>query len=151
MEKGILGTNIVTQVAILVHDIEKSCEEFAEFFGVENPGYIVTDGYDVARTEYKGQASNATAKLAFFNVGDNVTIELIEPDENPSIWRDDLDKNGEGVHHLAFNINGMKKVVENCERNGFPLIQKGEYTGGRYSYIDTTDILKVKLELLEND
>ena len=44
--------------------------------------HIVTDGYDVALTEYNGQPSNATAKLAFFNVGDNVTIELIEPDEN---------------------------------------------------------------------
>jgi methylmalonyl-CoA/ethylmalonyl-CoA epimerase len=32
-----------------------------------------------------------------------------------------------------------------------PLIQKGEYTGGRYAYIDTKEKLKVLIELLEND
>jgi hypothetical protein len=151
MDKNILGTNIITQVAILVNDIEKSCKEFADFFGVENPGYIITDGYEKALTEYKGKKCDATAKLAFFNAGPNVTIELIEPDQTPSVWRDDLNKNGEGVHHIAFNINGMKQIVESCEKNGFKLLQKGEYTGGRYSYIDTEDVLKVKIELLEND
>jgi methylmalonyl-CoA/ethylmalonyl-CoA epimerase len=34
---------------------------------------------------------------------------------------------------------------------GFPLIQKGEYTGGRYAYFDTVPGLKTVLELLEND
>jgi len=32
-----------------------------------------------------------------------------------------------------------------------PLVQKGEYTGGRYAYIDSNSCLKVMLELLEND
>jgi len=31
------------------------------------------------------------------------------------------------------------------------LIQTGEYTGGRYAYIDTSSDLKVLLKLLEND
>ena len=39
MNKGVLGTNIVTQVAILVHDIEKSCKEFAEFFEWRIPSH----------------------------------------------------------------------------------------------------------------
>ena len=38
MDKSILGTRIVTQVGILVNDIEKSCQDFADFLGVENPG-----------------------------------------------------------------------------------------------------------------
>jgi pimeloyl-CoA synthetase len=32
-----------------------------------------------------------------------------------------------------------------------PLLQKGEYTGGRYAYIDASRDLKVIIELLEND
>lgn len=34
---------------------------------------------------------------------------------------------------------------------GMPLVQYGEYTGGRYAYMDTFPQLKVMLELLEND
>lgn len=151
MDKSILGTRIVTQVGILVNDIEKSCQDFADFLGVENPGYSITDTIDKTQAEFRGEPCEARAKLAFFPVGENLTIELIEPDENPSVWREDLDKNGEGFHHIAFVIDGMKEKVMLLERNGMPLIQKGEYTGGRYAYIDTKEKLKVLIELLEND
>jgi len=151
MEKGLLGTNVVTQVGILVHDIEKSIKEFAAILGVEEPGYIVTGTLEETQGEYRGKPCDARAKLAFFPVGGNLTIELIEPDEKPSTWREDLDKNGEGIHHLAFVVNGMKQVISRLEANGIPLIQKGEYPGGRYAYMDSNKTFKTLIELLEND
>ena len=66
-------------------------------------------------------------------------------------WRQDLDKNGEGFHHIAFIVKGMKEKIEICGKEGYKLIQTGEYTGGRYAYIDATEKLKLMLELLEND
>lgn len=151
MEKNMLNTKVVTQIGILVNDIDATCKVYADFLGVDNPGWSWTGGLPEAETEYRGASSPARAKLAFFPVGTDVTIELIEPDEHPSTWRDDLNKNGEGVHHIAFNVKGMKETVMKLERNGMPLIQKGEYPGGRYAYIDTSEPLKVLVELLEND
>ena len=78
-------------------------------------------------------------------------LELIEPDHHPSTWRESLDRNGEGPHHIAFVIKGMKEKIAVLERNQMPLLQKGEYTGGRYAYVDTVRDLKVIIELLEND
>lgn len=78
-------------------------------------------------------------------------IELIEPDHNPSTWRESLNEKGEGIHHIAFGIKGMKEKIELLKDNKMLLIQKGEFTGGRYAYIDTFDELKVLVELLEND
>ena len=150
MEKGILGNRIVTQIGIIVSDIEKSSQELADFLGVEKPKHIITDTVDKANTQYRGEATKARAKLAFFNVG-GLDIELIEPDKEPSTWREFLDTHGEGVHHIAFNINGMKEKVINLEKSGMKLVQSGEYTGGRYSYIDSVKQLKVMIELLEND
>lgn len=37
------------------------------------------------------------------------------------------------------------------EANNMTLLQKGEYTGGRYAYMDTFGDLKTLVELLEND
>jgi methylmalonyl-CoA/ethylmalonyl-CoA epimerase len=150
MEKGLLGSDVVTQIGIIVKDIDRASEKMAAFFGVEKPQAMVTAGYDEARTEFRGKASDATAKLAFFHCG-QVDIELIEPDGKPSTWQEFLDEHGEGVHHIAFVINGMKMVVDGLEKAGFPLIQKGEYQGGRYAYVDTSDTLKTIVELLEND
>ena len=151
MSNPILGTNVVTQVGMLVNDIEKTSEEYAKFFDIPNPGYIVTDVEEVAQTKYMGQPSKARAKLAFFHVGPNVDIELIEPDHEPSTWRHDLDQKGEGFHHIAFVIQGMKGASQRLIANGMPLLQTGEYTGGRYAYHDANDALKLVLELLEND
>jgi len=146
----LLNTNVIAQIGILVNDIEKTSQAYADFFGIPNPGWSITAAVDEAQTEYRGERSEARAKLAFFNMG-SLQLELIEPDEHPSTWREYLDEHGEGPHHIAFRIQGMKETVMKLERNQMPLVQKGEYTGGRYAYIDTFEPLKVIVELLEND
>jgi 4-hydroxyphenylpyruvate dioxygenase-like putative hemolysin len=78
-------------------------------------------------------------------------IELIEPDNEPSTWREFLDEHGEGFHHLAFSVKGMAQHTTNLEALGMPLIMKGEFTGGRYAYFDSNPSLKFILELLEHD
>ncbi|MBN2980954.1 MULTISPECIES: VOC family protein [Cohnella] len=150
MPQGLLGTKTITQIGILVNDIEKVIEAYADFFGVEKPKVIVTDIADIAQTEYKGRRSEARAKLAFFDMG-SVQLELIEPDREPSTWREYLDEHGEGPHHIAFVIEGMKEKITLLEGKQMALLQKGEYTGGRYAYMDTMKELKVIVELLEND
>jgi len=150
MENNVLGTKVITLIGILVHDIEKTSQAYADFFGIEKPQWTMTDAVDRAQTEYRGKRSEARAKLAFFDMG-SLEIELIEPDHNPSTWRELLDKNGEGPHYIAFEIEGMKDKIAVLERSQMPLLQKGEYTGGRYAYIDTLEDLKVIIELLEND
>ncbi|MCM3362443.1 VOC family protein [Niallia sp. MER TA 168] len=150
MDKNMLGNNFITQIGILVHDIEKTSQAYADFFGVDKPEWSLTDTVDRAQTEYRNQSTEARAKLAFFNMG-SLQLELIEPDHNPSTWREYLDEHGEGPHHIAFVINGMKEKVTLMEKNQMPLLQKGEYTGGRYAYMDTFKDLKIILELLEND
>ncbi|GIP58918.1 VOC family protein [Paenibacillus sp. FSL W8-0186] len=150
MDKGFLGTNVITQIGIIVRDIDKVSQSYADFFGIEKPKWFWTDTVDVARTEFKGASSEARAKLAFLDCG-QLQVELIEPDEHPSTWREFLDEQGEGVHHIAFVIKGMKEKIAVLEANQMPLIQRGEYTGGRYAYMDTFKELKVMVELLEND
>jgi methylmalonyl-CoA/ethylmalonyl-CoA epimerase len=150
MGDKVFGNNVLTQVGIVVKDIEKSSKAFAAAFGIEEPSWSWTDGYDKARTQYRGKASPARSKLAFMRFG-SLDIELIEPDESPSTWREFLDEHGEGIHHVALVIDGMKDHIARAEAAGMPLLQKGEYTGGRYAYIDASADLKMVVELLEND
>ncbi|MEK3752076.1 VOC family protein [Paenibacillus sp. FSL E2-8871] len=147
---GLLGNHLVTQIGILVNDVEKVSTAYSEFFGLKKPEIIVTDTEDIAQTRHNGVATQARAKLAFFDMG-SLQLELIEPDHEPSTWRDYLNEHGEGPHHIAFVVEGMKEKIMLLEGKGFPLQQKGEYTGGRYAYMDTFKELKVIVELLEND
>ena len=103
------------------------------------PEPIITDEYDKARTEFEGEPTEAQAKLAFFRL-ENLTIELIEPVGKKSTWYAHLKKHGEGFHHIAFDVEGMDKSIVYLENRGGKLVQKGDFTGGSYSYVDMPEV-----------
>ncbi|MCL2030878.1 MAG: VOC family protein [Oscillospiraceae bacterium] len=149
---GIMGTHVLTQVALVVHDIEASKARLAQLLGVPEPPVFGSGEYAVTQTEVRGApAPGAACKMAFFSVGDSVQIELIQPNETPSVWRDFLNERGEGLHHIAFNVKGMDSVILSCEGFGMTLLQKGNYGdgGGRYAYFGGGGLPFI-LELLEN-
>jgi catechol 2,3-dioxygenase-like lactoylglutathione lyase family enzyme len=144
------GRPNVVQIGLIVRDIETTAQAYAALLGVDMPEWSLTGPVEEAHTRYRGEPTEARAKLAFFRLG-NVQIELIEPVGAPSTWREFLDAHGEGVHHIAFAVDGMQEQVTALEAQEMPLVQRGDYTGGRYAYIDSSEQLKVILELLEND
>ena len=148
-QKERFGQGTIVQIGVVVKDIEKASAAYADFLGVAAPKWSWTDTEDKAHTQFKGKPSPARAKLAFIELK-NITLELIEPDQNPSTWREFLETKGEGVHHIAFEIKGMEGKTELLAKKGMPLLQKGDYEGGRYAYIDGAAKLGLILELLEN-
>jgi catechol 2,3-dioxygenase-like lactoylglutathione lyase family enzyme len=150
MTEQTLGSTTVTQIGIVVQDVEAKARAWAGVLGLPVPEIIVSDGYEQAQTEYNGQPSDARAKLAFFNLG-QVSLELIEPVGAPSTWQDQLGEHGDSLHHIAFEIKGMPEKVAHLESKGISLVQRGEYPGGRYAYLDGKAQLGAILELLEND
>ena len=145
----IFGGGRVTQIGVVVQDIERASQAYAEFLGVDKPQWFLTDTVDKAHTVFKGESTEARAKLAFFEL-ENITIELIEPVGGPSTWQEFLETRGEGIHHIAFEIKDMDKKIERLATGGMSLLQKGDYEGGRYSYMDAGASLGLILELLEN-
>lgn len=143
-----LGSNTLAQVAIVVHNVEEAAKRYADILGLPVPEPIVTAPGLEANQTYRGLPSDARAKLAFFSVG-QVQIELIEPLGGSSTWQEALDRKGEGVHHIAFWVEGMQKSVDFLKARGIPMIQRGDMGEGQYAYFDAEAQLGVTLELLE--
>jgi catechol 2,3-dioxygenase-like lactoylglutathione lyase family enzyme len=146
-----IGTDVVTQVGLIVRDIEKTTMRYVDVLGLAAPEIEVTAGYEITKTTYRGQPSSATAKLAFFHLG-QLTLELIQPDERPSVWRDFLERNGEGAHHIAFNVQDTRRAVDRLAGSGIRVAQQGLYSdgSGMYTYMDSQAVLGTTVELLEN-
>jgi methylmalonyl-CoA/ethylmalonyl-CoA epimerase len=146
-----INAEMICQVGFIVHDIESTAQKFCEIFGFPKPPIFSTPGYEQVKTTYKGEPSEATAKLAFFNTG-QLQIELIEPDKTPSVWRDFLDEHGEGVHHIAFRVENTDKTTDYLAQHNIGVLQQGLYSdaSGMYTYLDSIPKLGVMLELLEN-
>jgi catechol 2,3-dioxygenase-like lactoylglutathione lyase family enzyme len=149
MAENVLGTDVVCQVAVVVEDVEETSEAWAKLLGVEVPDWSMTDPPEMSHVKYKGETTEARAKLAFFDLG-QVRLEIIEPVDRPSTWGDFFDEHGQGLHHIAFFVEGMDEVLMELGGHGLSLVQRGDYTGGRYAYVDGTAQLGCVLELLEN-
>ncbi len=141
------GKGEITQIGLVVKNIEEASEKWANILGfVEMPDIIITDEYEKANTHYEGKPTEAQAKLAFFRM-QNITIELIEPIGKKSTWYKQLKKHGEGIHHIAFGVEGMNDNIRYLEKSGGKLVQTGDFTGGNYSYVEMQN-LGVIFELL---
>lgn len=64
-------------------------------------------------------------KTAFFRVGNsNTKIELLEPTSPDSTIAKYIEKNGEGIHHLAFCVDDVEKSLREVEAKGIRLIDE---------------------------
>ncbi len=148
MSEANLGSTTVAQIAIVVHDIEEAAKRYSAILGLPVPNFITTQPGDEVNMTFRGQPSNAQCKLAFFSLG-QVQLELIQPLGGQSTWQEALDRKGEGVHHIAFWVEGMQRSVDFLKQHEIPMIQRGDMGEGQYAYFDAEPQLGVVLELLE--
>jgi len=145
----VIRSKVITQVAIVVKNIDKARNAWAQLLGVEVPEVSVAESNSSRPTLYKGKPTDAKAKLAFISM-ENLQIELIQPLGGKSTWQEYLDSHGEGIHHIAFAVKDINGMENKFDSRGNPTVQRGGWDGGAYSYIDGSNDLGCILELLEN-
>lgn len=135
------------QICLVVDDIEKAARTWAELFGVPVPEIRVSNFMPDKNQTYRGEMANYTVKVA--NIpGPGFVIELHEPDENPSTFREFLDKHGNGVHHLGFEVGERRDaIVSEMEKMGYALRTVGYYPGSSWTIMDTENDLGVNLNI----
>ena len=101
--------NKIEHIGIAVKDIKASNKLFEKLLGV--PHYKIED------VESEG------VKTSFFKVGNN-KIELLEATHKNSPIAKFISKKGEGVHHIAFEVNDIEKEIVRLKREGFVVINK---------------------------
>jgi methylmalonyl-CoA epimerase len=148
-KEQVITSKKIAQVAVVVKDIDKARNSWAQVLGVKVPEVSIAESNSSRPTLFRGVRSDAKARLAFIEM-ENLQIELIQPLGGKSIWQEFLDKNGEGIHHIAFMVTNINGVEKQFEVQGMPTVQSGGWDGGAYSYIDASSNMGCILELLEN-
>jgi methylmalonyl-CoA/ethylmalonyl-CoA epimerase len=96
-------------IGIAVKNIDQATQLFAALLGKEH--------YKIESVESEG------VKTAFFELS-GVKIELLEATRADSPIAKFLDKRGEGIHHLAFEVSNIKESISKYEQKGFESINK---------------------------
>ena len=78
----------------------------------------------IGKSHYKiEEVASEGVKTSFFEIG-GVKIELLEATKPDSPIAKFIEKRGEGIHHLAFEVKDIQQSIEHYQQEGFQLINK---------------------------
>jgi methylmalonyl-CoA/ethylmalonyl-CoA epimerase len=69
------------------------------------------------------QVDSEYVNTAFFKVGES-KIELVEPTAPPSVINNYIEKKGEGIHHIAFEVEDIDAEIKRLVNEGFRMINE---------------------------
>lgn len=145
MEISNLDLPSTTQVGIVVRDLDKAIAYYEKVVGLGpfvRPEVVFTEKY------YYGKPADFKMLLGFCSLGP-IEMELIQPVIGPTIYHDFLEKRGEGLHHLGFDIKDLDARMERYQKMGIKVIQSGRTRGGGFAYLDTGNIGGVLVEIFQ--
>lgn len=104
----------VEHIGIAVKNMASANELFAKLFG--------KNAYKSEKVEREGVTTT------FFQMGET-KIELLEATNPDSPIAKFIEKKGEGIHHIAFDVDDIKAEMSRLEKEGFTLLNKEPQKG----------------------
>jgi methylmalonyl-CoA/ethylmalonyl-CoA epimerase len=110
----------IDHIGVAVKDLEATIQFYEQVLGLE-----VTEKMD------HGQGRN---RGAFVRVG-QVDFELIENKDPQSAIGRHIEKRGEGIQHIAFEVDRLEEAMADMKEKGIPFIDETPRPGARDSRI----------------
>jgi methylmalonyl-CoA/ethylmalonyl-CoA epimerase len=128
----------IEHIGIAVKDLNESIRYYEEILGLKC----------YAIEEVKDQK----VKTAFFMLG-QTKIELLESTDPEGPIGKFIDKKGEGIHHLAFAVEGIDNALEELQSKGVQLIDSKSRKGAEgldIAFLHPKSTRGILTELCEN-
>ena len=111
----------------------------------------MTSAIGIGRNFYKnGKPIQVKAKIAWVNFG-NVELELIEPQDQHSLYSDFLKEHGPGIHHVMLGTSDYITGLDHMDSQNIAAIGGGELQGTRFQMFDTQELLGFICEIADGD
>lgn len=113
MSGSLIGAGGVNHLGIAVRSLDEHRDYYEQTLGA------VFEGVE--------EVPSQRVRVAFYRLGSEghgVRIELIEPTDETSPISAFLDKRGEGLHHVAYTVDGIERRLESLRQGGVRLIDE---------------------------
>lgn len=106
----------IDHIGIAVNNLEETLKFYTEVLGLECQGTEVVEEQKV--------------RVAFLPVGDT-EVELLESTDPTGPIAKFIEKNGEGVQHIAFRVDDIEEAIAYMQEKGMKMIdEKPRYGAG---------------------
>ncbi|MFH1957801.1 MAG: methylmalonyl-CoA epimerase [bacterium] len=129
--------NKINHIGIAVRSIKESLKFYTGQLSLESTGVV--------------EISEQKVKAAILRIGESA-IELLEPTSPDSPIAKFLEKRGEGIHHIAFEVTDIVKKLKDLKDKGVRLIDESPRPGAhgtRIAFIHPKSAGGVLMELVE--
>jgi methylmalonyl-CoA epimerase len=126
----------VHHIGIAVKNLKESAALFEMLLGI--------------KAEIHGAPTQRVTE-ACFKLGSEVEIDLLEPMGEDSAVAKFLEKRGEGLHHIALEVEDINAGLKEMEHKGIQLIDKAPREGvaGQIGFLHPKSANGVLIELIE--
>lgn len=129
----------VDHIGIAVKNLDETLKFYSEVLGIK------VEGIEVVKDQ--------KVKVAFLPVGDT-EIELLESTEDDGPIAKFIEKNGEGMQHIAFKVDDIQEAIEYMKDKGAVMIdEKPRYGAGgaKIAFVHPKSSHRVLVELTQRD
>ena len=129
--------NRIYHLGYAVEDIEAASRFYSENFGAEPTEPEVVEEQGIVAT--------------MFRVGESM-IELVQPTRPDSPVGRFLERRGEGVHHVAYEVEDLEAALRELKRSGVELVDEEPIRGAggtRVAFVHPKSAFGVLTELVE--
>ncbi|MBM4330760.1 MAG: methylmalonyl-CoA epimerase [Deltaproteobacteria bacterium] len=106
---------------------------------------------EILKMEIHDREQLKEIKATFIPVGDTA-IELLQSTNPEGVISKFIEKKGEGVHHIAYQVDNIEKALEDLKAKGVQLIDEKPRRGAhnsRVAFINPKGTYGVLIELVE--
>ena len=137
-EQKICTARHLNHVCIAVRDIEDTLRFYGEVFGVGTTEIV--DIWD------------QQVRAALVRVGGS-QLEFIQPTDPDGGVARFIERRGEGMHHICFEVEGLQETLDRLAANGVQLIDQEPREGlsGMIAFIHPRSTQGVLIELVDQD
>jgi len=109
-----MQTKKINHIGVAVNSIENSVPFYRDILGMTYEG--------------SEEVAEQQVRVAFLGVGES-RIELLEPTSPDSPVAGFLGKNGEGIHHIAYEVPDLERALADLQAAGVRLIDQNPRNG----------------------
>jgi len=139
-------------MAVVVRDMDKAVEYYRSLgIATFQPEFMLDSS---TYTDYKvfGKTPDTIDKtrMRFVQIS-SFQLELVQPVEGETIYKEFLKSKGEGVHHIAYIVDDLEGETAKLAKKGIPVITRvyRGSTGAGFAYFDIRKVGNVIIELIQ--
>ncbi len=129
----------IDHIGIAVRNLEEAMTVYTDILGLECEGTEKIDEQKII--------------VATILVG-GIKVELLQPTHPDGPIGKFIKKRGEGIHHIAFRVDNIDKMLDELKKQGARLTDEKPRIGAggaRIAFIHPKDMKGVLIELVERD